>query len=78
MNRALFSVTVASLVVLIYVVLSTVSGNFPLLFLLLLLSQAMLVWMVITILKDKSSSSRTFDEYFYEDSDIRQGDKGPH
>ena len=32
-----------------------------------------LIWMVITILKNGDPSAKTFDEQFYEDSDL-----GPH
>jgi hypothetical protein len=78
MNRAIFSILVTSVVALLYVISSTVSGNFPLVFSLLLLSQGLLIWMVIAILKDKPSSDRTFDEYFYEDSDIQPGKDKPH
>jgi hypothetical protein len=77
MNRAIFSISVTSVVAMVYVILSAVSGHFPLVFFLFLVSQAWLIWMVITILKDKPSSDRTFDQFFYEDSDIRPGKDRP-
>jgi hypothetical protein len=45
---------------------------FALVFGLFLIVSGLFVWMVITILKDPHPSSRTFDEYFYEDSDVRR------
>jgi hypothetical protein len=78
MNRAIFSILLTSVVAPLYVIISTVSGNFPLIFLLFVLSQVLLFWMVVSILKDKPASDRTFSEYFYEDSDIRPGKDRPH
>lgn len=72
MSKSALSVIVTSLVVLVYVILSTLPVSFSLVFLAMLLSQILLVWMVITILKDKRESTKTFDHYFYEDVDIRR------
>jgi hypothetical protein len=71
MSKTRISVCVTTLVVLVYVTASTLSTNFAIVFLLLLLAQGLLIWMVITILKDKPAHDRTFDEYFYGDADIR-------
>ena len=35
-------------------------------------SPFLVVWMVYRVLKDGVESTKTFDEYFYEDSDIRR------
>ncbi len=59
-------------VVLVYVIASTLPVGFAIVFWLLLLSQGLLIWMVIRILKDKRTSTRTFDTHFYEDSPIRR------
>jgi len=59
-------------VVLIYVITSTLSVGFAVTFWLLLLSQGLLIWMVIRILKDKRTSDKTFETHFYEDSPIRR------
>ena len=72
MSKAGVSVLLTSTVVLVYVIISTLEVQFGIVFLSMLLSQALLIWMVITILKDKRKSTRTFDEYFYEDVDIRR------
>lgn len=72
MSKSAFSITVTSVVVLVYVILSTLPVGFPLVFMAMLISQILLVWMVVSILKDKRESTRTFDRYFYEDVDIRR------
>ncbi len=59
-------------VVLVYVVASTLPVGFAVAFWLLLLSQGLLIWMVIRILKDKRTSDKTFETHFYEDSPIRR------
>ena len=59
-------------VVFIYVVATTLPIHFGLIFMLFLLSQGLLIWMVLRILKDKRTSVKTFDNYFYEDVDIRR------
>lgn len=37
-----------------------------------------LIWMVITILKDGIPSERTFEEYFYDDYDYRRNNCDTH
>ena len=59
-------------VVLIYVIASTLAVGFAVAFWLLLLSQGLLIWMVIRILKDKRTSDKKFETHFYEDSPIRR------
>jgi hypothetical protein len=72
MNKLGFSVLTTSLVVVLYVVVSTLPVEFGLVFGFFLLAHGLLIWMVLVILKDKNPSKRTFDEYFYEDVDIRR------
>ena len=72
MSKSAFSVSLTSAFVLGYVVLSTLPVEFGIVFLAFLISQGLLIWMVFSILKDPRKSSRTFDEYFYEDVDIRK------
>jgi hypothetical protein len=72
LNKSTFAITITSLVVLSYVILSTLTANFDFVFFATLVSQGFFIWMVISILKDDRSSTRTFDEYFYEDVDIRR------
>lgn len=35
-------------------------------------SPFMIIWLVISILKDKNEPHKTFDEYFYQDEEIRR------
>lgn len=67
-------ISVTSAVVLVYVITSTLPVAFPVVFWLFLLSQGLLIWMVIRILKDPWKSDKTFETHFYEDSPIRRGD----
>jgi Flp pilus assembly protein TadB len=58
---------------LIYTVLATLPISFAVIFLLFLATSAFTIWMVITILKDKSNlSNKKFDDFFYEDTAARQ------
>jgi threonine/homoserine/homoserine lactone efflux protein len=61
-------------VVVIYVVVSTLPVAFPIVFWLFLLSQALLIWMVVRILKAPRTSTRTFETHFYEDAPFRPGE----
>ena len=56
-------------VVILYVMFSRLPVAFAVVFSLFLLSQAMLIWMVVRILKDKRKSVKTFETHFYEDVD---------
>jgi hypothetical protein len=58
---------------LVYVIAASVSENFAFIFLLFLITSALFLYMVICILKDAPPSKRSFDEYFYDDSDIKNG-----
>ena len=75
MNKSAFSVTVTTVVVMLYVILSTLPVSFGIVFFAMLVSQGLLVWMVVSILKDTRKSTRTFDDYFYEDVDIHKSPK---
>ena len=58
---------------LIAITIGAVKGNdFGLLIVLILLGQVSLVAMLISVLKDPQSTSKTFDEYFYEDQDYKR------
>lgn len=69
MNRLSNVISVTTGVMIIYVVMSQASVVFGAVFLLMLLSQGMLVWMVVRILKDERTSTKTFETNFYEDVD---------
>lgn len=72
MNRATTAISWTTGILLIYVVFASLPVPFALVFGLFLIVSGLFVWMVITILKDPHPSTRTFDEYFYEDSDVRR------
>lgn len=58
---------------LVYTVLAALPITFALIFLLFLATSVFTIWMVITILKDKTNlSSKKFDDFFYEDSGIQR------
>jgi hypothetical protein len=59
-------------IVLLYVVISRLPINFGWIFLLFLISEVMLAWMVVRILKAPRNSSKTFETHFYQDSDVRR------
>jgi len=64
-------ISLTSGVVLVYVISTTLPVQLSLILLLFLLSSGLLFYMVIRILKDPVSTDRTFDDYFYQDADIR-------
>jgi hypothetical protein len=57
--------------VFIYVITASLSGNFSFIFLLFLICTVLFFYMVITILKDGTPSHKKFDDYFYDDVDIK-------
>lgn len=73
MEKISFSITITTLGLVVFVVLCSLSLSLVFLQLYLLGLTGCLIWMVITILKNGEPSPRTFDEQFYEDTDL-----GPH
>jgi Flp pilus assembly protein TadB len=69
MSRASNSISITTGVVIVYIVISQVSVAFNVVFLFLLVSQGLLIWMVVQILKDKRTSQKTFETHYYEDVD---------
>lgn len=69
MSRASNSISITTGVMIVYVVMCQVSVAFNVVFLFLLLSQGLLIWMVVQILKDKRTSQKTFETHYYEDVD---------
>jgi len=57
--------------VLVYCVVASLSENFALVFLLFIAVLSMFFYMVIVILKDAPPSNKKFDQYFYDDADIK-------
>ena len=73
MKRINLSIWITTAGLLCFVVLCSLNLSFIFLQLFLFALTGSLVWMVITILKNGEPASHTFDERFYEDSDL-----GPH
>lgn len=73
MEKISFSITVTTLGLVVFIVLCSLSLSLVFLQLYLFGLTGCLIWMVITILKNGEPSSKTFDEQFYEDTDL-----GPH
>ena len=69
MSRAWNSISITTGVMIVYVVMCQVSVAFNVVFLFLLISQGLLIWMVVQILKDKRTSQKTFETHYYEDVD---------
>lgn len=70
MKKINFSIWVTTVGLLGFVVLCSLELSLVFLQLFLFALTGSLIWMVITILKNGEPSRRTFDERFYEDSDL--------
>ena len=73
MKKINFAIWVTTVGLLLFVILCSLSIPFIFLQLYLFGLTGCLIWMVITILKNGEPSPHTFDERFYEDTDL-----GPH
>jgi hypothetical protein len=71
MKKLTHCILLTTAIVVLYVFISGLPVNFGWIFLLFLVSEVMLAWMVIRILKSPRASTKTFDSHFYEDSDVR-------
>jgi Flp pilus assembly protein TadB len=69
MNSLRNCISLTTGVLIIYVVLANMPVAFGVVFLFFLLSEGLLLWMVFRILKEKRTSTKTFDSHFYEDVD---------
>jgi hypothetical protein len=72
MSKTGFSIAITSIALVIYVAASATQLAFPFVFLFLMTTQALFIWMVCVILRDDRPSKRTFEEYFYEDAELRR------
>lgn len=70
MKKINFSIWVTTVGLLCFIVLCSLELSLVFLQLFLFALTGSLIWMVITILKNGEPSRRTFDERFYEDSDL--------
>jgi archaellum biogenesis protein FlaJ (TadC family) len=75
MSKMWFSISVVTAAFLVFAILCGAENTLPLggLLVYLLLLNIGLVWMVITILKDKKEPTHTFDQKFYNDADLGPG-----
>ena len=64
------AVSVITLYLILYVVLIQFGAPYPLITAVFTLSPFLIIWMVFRVLRDPVSTSRTFDDYFYQDADI--------
>jgi hypothetical protein len=68
-----FSVSVTTGLLLIYVVFASLPFHFGVIFALFLITSGSLLWMVYKILTDTTAPvKKNFDDYFYQDADIRK------
>ena len=67
------SVSITTGLLLVYIVFSTLPFHFGIIIALFLITSGSLLWMVYRILTDTSTPvEKTFDEYFYEDVNIKR------
>lgn len=69
MKKDTFAVYVTTLVLIVYAVIAYTELSYRLVFLLFTISPVLILWMVYSVLKSPDEPTRTFDEYFYMDSD---------
>lgn len=70
MKSLKFTVYFATIFVVFYTLLSTTTVAFGFIYLAFLIAQGLLIYMVYRILRDKYSTSRTFNDW-YEDKNVR-------
>lgn len=71
MKRDTFAVYVTSLVLVLYALVAYSEFSYRFVFLIFTISPVLILWMVYTVLKSPDEPTRTFDDYFYMDSDKR-------
>ena len=71
MKKDTFAVYVTSLVLVLYAVVAYSELSYQFVFLVFTLSPVFILWMVYSVLKSPDEPTRTFDEYFYMDRDIK-------
>lgn len=73
MSKINFAIGLVTAAFLLFIILCSLALSLVVLQLYLFALTGGLIWMVITILKDGKPSEHSFDEKFYDDSDL-----GPH
>ena len=72
MKNLRFPVYTTTAFLLIFTLLSQIEACIPYLVYVFMLSPFIVIWMVYRVLKDGVPSERSFDEYFYDDVDIKR------
>ena len=75
MRNSITPVLIVTVILVAYTLLSEFEIAPQLVMMIFLCSPFIIIWMVISVLKSKDTSNRTFDEYFYDDADIKPSDK---
>lgn len=66
------AIWVTSVILIIYSFLIAVDLAPSLVLLIFAISPFLVIWMVVTVLKDQQPIRKTFEDYFYQDEDIRR------
>ena len=72
MKRHVFQITLTTSILVILTVGGLVGMNASLMLVVTFLGQVSMVFMVVSILKSPKKVDKTFDDYFYQDSDIKR------
>jgi len=75
MKNSVTPVLIVTVILVVYALLAELGMAFQLVLITFLCSPFMVIWMVISVLKSKDTTHRTFDEYFYDDVDIKSSGK---
>ncbi|GAB2785123.1 hypothetical protein GCM10027275_31900 [Rhabdobacter roseus] len=70
-KNPLFALGFVTLFLVIYTVLGHWDTNHSLVTVMFIFSPFLMIWLVYTVLRYGEPSERTFDEYFYDDVDIK-------
>ena len=66
------AVGLVTVFLLVYTMLSTITGTDWFIFVMYLLSPVLVIWMVYRVLKAQVQVEETFDEQFYQDRDMKR------
>lgn len=71
------AVSAITIYLLVYVILIQFGPPYPLIAAAFTLSPVPIIWMVIRVLKDPVNTNRTFEDYFYQDTDMERVKESP-
>ena len=75
MKKSITPVLIVTIILVVYTLLAELEMAPELVLIIFLCSPFIIIWMVISVLKSRDTSHRTFDEYFYDDADIKPSGK---